>query len=173
MKDDAPPFELYRLDRDLSRGDLIDALAEMPSRFRAGLGGVDAATLTRSGAFEWSAMQTVRHVRDIAQVYGMRFKWIILQDDPLLADYDENNWAERSPDGPAELPGMLDEIAAYRAETIRLLRFLDSAGWRRTGHHETIGVVELEPYVRHELAHEEQHLAQLAGALARPPDELL
>jgi hypothetical protein len=112
-------------------------------------------------------MQTMRHVRDIAQVYGMRFKWIILQDDPLLANYEENDWAARSPDGPPELPAMLDEIAAYRAETVRLLRSLDDAGWRRTGRHEVIGVVELEPYVRHELAHEEQHLAQLTAALRR------
>jgi hypothetical protein len=28
-----------------------------------------------------------------------------------------------------------------------------------------LGVVELEPYVRHEYAHEEQHLLQLQAAL--------
>jgi hypothetical protein len=168
MADDGPPFELYRLDRDLSREEIIDALARMPSRFRAILAGVDAEMLTRSNRpGEWSSMETMRHVRDIAQVYGMRFKWIILQDEPLLANYEENDWAARSPDGPAELPTMLDEIVAYRAETIRLLRSLDDAGWRRTGRHETEGIVELEPYVRHQLAHEEQHLAQLGGALAR------
>jgi hypothetical protein len=61
---------------------------------------------------------------------------------------------------------MLDEIAAYRAETVRLLRSLDDNGWRRTGRHEAIGLVELEPYVCHELAHEEQHLAQLQASLA-------
>jgi hypothetical protein len=108
----------------------------------------------------------MRHDRDIVQVHGMRFKWIILQDEPLLANYDENAWAARSPDGPAELGAMLDEIAAYRAESVRLLRALDDAGWRRTGRHEIIGSLELEPYVRHELAHEEQHLAQLEQALA-------
>jgi hypothetical protein len=165
---EAPLFELYRLDRDLSRPELIDALAAMPSRFRALVANADVATLTRrAAAADWSAIETMRHVRDIAQVYGMRFKWIILQDDPLLANYDENSWAANSPDGPAQLAAILDEIAAYRAETVRLLRSLDDAGWQRTGRHETIGIVDLDPYVRHQLAHEEQHLAQLTAALQR------
>ena len=163
---DAPPFELYRLDRDLARAEVIAALAAMPSQVREMVAGAQADALRRQNAEgDWSAMETLRHFRDIVQVYGMRFKWIILQDAPLLANYDENAWAARHPDGPTEATAMLEEIGAYRAETVRLLRSLDEAGWRRTGRHEALGVLELEPYVRHELAHEEQHLAQLKQAL--------
>jgi hypothetical protein len=159
-------FELFRLDRELTRAEVVAALAAMPSAYRGLLTGCDAASLVRSGPDGgWSAIEVCRDVRDIAQVYGMRFKWMILQDDPLLANYDEDAWASRSPDGPAELERMLDEIEAYRAETARLLRSLPPEGWQRTGRHETIGPVVLEPYVRHELAHEEQHLAQLRASL--------
>lgn len=164
---DAAPFELYRLDRDLGRADVANALGAMPSRVREVVAAAEATALTARGAGDgdWSAMETLRHFRDIVQVYGMRFKWIILQDEPLLANYDENRWAASSPDGPAEVAAILDEIAAYRAETVRLLRSLDHASWRRTGRHEVLAMVELEAYVRHELAHEEQHLAQLKAAL--------
>jgi hypothetical protein len=163
---DAPPFELYRLDREMPRAEVIAALASMPGRVRSTVSGLGASGFTARGAEgDWTAMETLRHFRDIMQVYGMRFKWIILQDAPLLANYDENAWAASSPDGPAEIAAMLDEMDAYRAETVRLLRSLDDAGWRRTGRHEALGVVELEPYVRHELAHEERHLAQLMQAL--------
>lgn len=161
-----PLLQLYELDRDLSRDELVDALAAMPSRLREVLRGLQAGALTRVlDGGGWSAIEVVRHVRDVVQVYGMRFKWMILQDDPFLPNYDEDRWVAASPDGPAQLDAVLDELAAYRAETVRLLRALPAEGWSRRGRHEVLGSVELEPYVRHQLAHEEQHLAQLAGAI--------
>jgi len=161
-----PLLQLYELDRDLSRDELVDALAAMPSRLREVLRGLQAGALTRVlDGGGWSAIEVVRHVRDAVQVYGMRFKWMILQDDPFLPNYDEDRWVAASPDGPAQLDAVLDELAAYRAETVRLLRALPAEGWSRRGRHEVLGSVELEPYVRHQLAHEEQHLAQMAGAI--------
>jgi hypothetical protein len=161
-----PLFHLYELDRDLSRGELVDALAAMPARLREVLRGLPAEALTRTPVGGgWSAIEVVRHVCDVVQVYGMRFKWMILQDDPFLPNYDEDRWVASSPDGPAQIDAVLDELAAYRAETVRLLRALPAEGWSRRGRHEVLGSVQLEPYVRHQLAHEEQHLAQLAGAI--------
>ena len=161
-----PAFELYRLDRELDRASLIDELAAVPARLRAAIAAADPATLAGSGSGdEWSPMQVIRHLRDAVQVYGMRFKWMILDDEPLLPNYDENRWAADSPDGPADIESVLAAIEAYRAETVRLLRALPPAGWQRRGNHEALGWLELGPYVRHELAHEEQHLAQLQHAL--------
>jgi hypothetical protein len=60
---------------------------------------------------------------------------------------------------------MLREVASYRGETVRLLRGLASEDWARLGRHQVFGPVELEAYVRHELAHEELHLEQLSEAL--------
>lgn len=161
-----PLFHLYELDREMSRGEVIAALAAIPERFREVLRGQTAEALARvPDGGGWAAMDVVRHVRDVVQVYGMRFKWMILQDDPFLPNFDEDRWAASSPDGAEQLHAVLDEMAAYRAETVRLLRALLPDGWSRRGRHEVLGEVELEPYVRHELAHEEQHLAQMATAL--------
>lgn len=160
-------FELYRLERELSRAEVIDALAAMPGAYRAVIEGASAGALERREGDGWSAIDVLKHVRDVVQVYGMRFKWMILDDDPFLPNYDEDRWVAESPDGAAQADDVLREIAAYRAETVRLLRALDDEGWSRTGRHEAIGPLVLEPYVRHELAHEEQHLAQLRAALAR------
>jgi hypothetical protein len=161
-----PLFQLYQLDRELSRDEVIAALAVTPARFRDILRGRPAEELERrQDGGGWSAIEVLRHVRDVVQVYGMRFKWMILQDDPFLPNYDEDRWVAASPDGAAQLDAVLDELAAYRAETVRLLRALPPGGWSRRGRHEVLGALELEPYVRHELAHEEQHLAQLTEAL--------
>lgn len=159
-----PTFELYRLDRELTRDELITQLGEVPARLREVLSGRSADELTRTVGDGWSAIEVCRHVRDAVQVYGVRFKWMILNDEPFLPNYDENRWVTESPDGVDQLDAVLGEIAAYRAETARLLRSLSVEGWARRGRHEVIGLVALEPYVRHELAHEEQHLAQLTAA---------
>lgn len=158
-------FELYRPDRDYSREELLEQLATMPRRLRELLSGRDAPALQRRAVIgDWSPIEVCRHLRDITQVYGMRFKWMILQDDPFLPNYDEDRWVAESPDGPGEIESMLREIEAYRGETLRLLRSMPSGGWSRTGRHEVLGTVELEEYARHQAAHEEQHLAQLRAA---------
>ena len=166
MPQDADPeFSLYQLDRDLTREQLVAELAAMPQRVRAIVAGHDLTALQRrASSEEWSALNVCRHLRDAAQVYGMRFKWIILQERPVLPDYDEKIWAASEIDGPASLPKILDEIEAWRGETVRLLTGLAPDGWSREGRHEVLGTVKLEPYVRHEISHEAQHLDQLRQA---------
>jgi hypothetical protein len=162
---DAPP-ELYRLERDLSRDELVAELAEMPDRLREIVADRDATTLERRPTPDaWSAFDVCKHLRDGTQMYGMRFKWIILQDDPLLPNYEEDRWVADSTDSAANIGQLIDELAAYRAETVRLLRGLSPEGWQRRGRHEVLGSVALEPYVRHQVEHESQHLAQLRAAL--------
>ncbi|MDP9237006.1 MAG: DinB family protein [Chloroflexota bacterium] len=167
-----PSFDLYRPDREPSREQLIDELAAIPARRRELVEAIDMEAFKRPlVADEWAPIEICRHIRDAVQVYGMRFKWMILEDDSFLPNYDEDRWVAGSPDGPAELPAILQQVAAYRSETIRLLRSLSSAGWSRRGRHEISGWVELEPYVGHELAHEEQHLLQLRRAAGDPDGE--
>jgi len=161
----AATFELYRPERDYTRDELLAELATMPPRLRELLIGRDGAALQRSAlSGDWSPIEVARHLRDIAQVYGMRFKWIILQNDPFLPNCDEDRWVSGSPDGPGEMESLLREVEAYRGETLRLLRSMPSDGWSRRGRHEVLGVVELEGYVRHQVAHEEGHLAQMEAA---------
>jgi hypothetical protein len=160
------PFELYRLEEDLTREQVIEGLSRVPADLRRVLAGCAHEVLSRRrGAEEWSAIEVCRHLRDVVQVYGMRFKWMILDDDPLLPNYDEDRWVAQHPDGVTELDAMLTEISAYRAETVRLLRSLPPQSWERTGRHEVLGRVQLDAYVRHELAHERGHLRQLAHAI--------
>ncbi len=162
--------KLYRLDRDLTTEQLLAELAATPDRLRDVVEQCTGELAQPGAADAWSPIEVIRHVRDIVQVYGMRFKWMMLQDDPLLPDYDENRWVAGSPDGAADIEDVLTEIYAYRGETLRLLRSLGPEGWLRRGRHEVLGVVQLESYVRHQLAHEQQHLEQLQGAFGAMSD---
>jgi hypothetical protein len=160
------PDAIYTLDRDLSRDELISALEGTPERLRGIVSAHPAEKLSlRPAPDDWSPIEVVRHFRDAVQVYGMRFKWMILQDEPTLLNYDENRWVSDSPDGVPEIQSLLSEMTAFRAETVRLLRSLNDDGWSRRGHHEISGPIALERYVRHQLVHEERHLCQLEAAL--------
>jgi hypothetical protein len=98
-------------------------------------------------------------------VYALRFRYIVFNDDPFLPDYDENNWVSASRDRVEDMPAIIDQIAASRADLVRMLSRLSEAAWRRGGRHEAMGPVVLEHYARHQVAHEEMHLAQIAAAL--------
>ncbi len=162
-----PLPQLYTLSDPLSRDQLLDQLATMPAALRDAFHGQPRAKLlTRSGPGEWSAFQTLCHFRDAALVYTLRFRFMVFDDDPLLPNYDENNWVESARDRPEDLPAILHEVAASRAGLVRVLSGLDDGAWHRTGRHEVIGTVMFDAYVRHQLAHERMHLTQIQSALA-------
>lgn len=162
----APNPYLYVLDDSLSRADALARLAAMPSLLRAILSPRAPAGLSRVSADgEWTAFQTFCHMRDAAFVYALRFRWMVFDDDPLLTNYDENNWVAAAKDAVSDVPDILDDIAASRADLVRVLSRLSDAEWRRTGRHEVAGTVALEDYVRHQVAHEAMHLEQIRAAL--------
>jgi hypothetical protein len=157
---------MYVLEGYPSREGVLEGLASVPGRLRALAGTATAAQLQSPGpGGGWSAFQVCCHVRDGALVYSSRFRWIVFNDDPVLPSMDEKNWVVAARDTVDDLPAMLDEIAASRADLMRVLSRLPDEAWGRTGRHEILGSVVLGPYVRHQLAHEEMHLSQIAAAL--------
>ena len=161
-----PVFKLYELDSDLSRAEVVAELAAVPDRLASATGSASADALTADAADGgWSAFNIVCHMRDAAIVYSGRFRWMVFDDNPPLANYNEDRWVADARDTVADLPAIVDEIRASRSDLVRVLSRLPEDAWLRTGRHEVIGVVTLEPYVRHQLAHELSHLAQLRSVL--------
>lgn len=136
----------------------------MPAELRALV--ANANLLRTSADGEWSAFQTLCHMRDAALIYALRFRGMVFDDDPLLTNYDENNRVNAARDTVVDVSAILDEIAASRSDLVRLLSRLTEAEWQRTGRHEIAGSIVLEHYVRHQIAHEVMHLDQIRAALA-------
>ncbi len=163
----AQVFALYELDGHPTREAVIEGLAAVPERLRGLLEDADAATFDRTfDPGQWSPFETLCHLRDAGLVYGMRFRWMVLDADPFLPNYDENAWVRQAVESVGDIPAMLDEFAAHRSELVRLLERAPAAAWERTGRHEVLGRLTLEPYVRHQLAHELGHIAQLSAGIA-------
>jgi hypothetical protein len=163
-----PVTALYVLEGFERRDAVLDALEEMPGRVRSSLAGASPATLGALTGAGWSPFQVLCHVRDIGIVYSARFRWIVFDEEPLLPNYNEDAWVAASTDTVADVEAVLAEIEGARAGMMRFLRRAPGEAWARTGRHEVIGEVTLEPYVRHQLAHELGHLEQLVQALEVP-----
>jgi hypothetical protein len=164
-----PSFSLYRLDDPLTRAEVLAEFAAFPTRLAALVGAATSAALERpAAAGEWSALQVLCHLRDAALVYALRFRFIALNPETFMPNTDEERWVREGRETVADIPAMLDTIAASRSDIARLLGRLDDAVWTRSGHHEVLGPVVLEEYVRHQVVHERAHLAQLQAALEIP-----
>lgn len=161
------PF-LYVLDRPMGRAEVLAELTATPARMRALFEGADSDLVSRPReGGEWSAFQVLCHMRDISLVYSGRFRWMALGDNPTMPSFDENAWVMAATDTPADVPAMLAAFAGSRDDLMRLLTRLPEAGWERSGQHDIMGTLYLDEYVRHQLAHEEGHLRELAAALQR------
>ena len=159
----APNPYLYTLEPSISSRDALARLASMPTDLRALVANKDLLRPRADG--EWTAFQTLLHVRDATFIYAMRFRWMVFDNDPPLTNYDENNWVEAARDGPEDIPEILGEISASRSDLMRVLTRLPADHWQRTGRHEVAGTIVLEHYVRHQVAHEAMHLEQIRAAL--------
>ena len=117
----------------------------------------------------WTAQQVVLHLVAVeVEVFQRR-----LRD---LATAVEPRWAWIEP-GPAEVgPGetlaeTVARFAAERAATLAWVTTLDDAGWRRFGHHATLGMLDVGGLLAVATAHDAEHLAALlaAGPSSRRP----
>lgn len=136
----------------------------MPDQLRALVANANLLRAPAEG--EWTAFQTLLHMRDAAFIYALRFRWMVFDDDPLLTNYDENNWVTAAQDTLEDVPQVLAEIAASRSDLVRVLSRLPEDAWQRGGRHEIAGPIMLEHYVRHQVAHEAMHLEQIGAAIA-------
>lgn len=136
----------------------------MPAELRTLVGRAD---LLRPGVDgEWTAFQTLLHMRDAAFIYAVRFRWMVFDDDPLLINYDENTWVASAKDTVEDAPAILDDIAASRSDLMRVLSCLSDSQWKRTGRHEVAGSIVLDDYVRHQVVHEAMHFEQISASLS-------
>jgi DinB superfamily len=130
---------------------------------------VEAAPAARFGqpprGGEWSALETLTHLRDVAvHVYGLRIRRLLYEDTPLFADFDEERYRRASLARGEAIGDLLDTIVAEHEQLARLLRTLLEADWPRQGRHPSLGVMSIEFLARRLGEHAEEHAAQIEEA---------
>jgi hypothetical protein len=142
--------------------------AEVPAltrRFAAtiaeALGRPGAATRPKPAV--WSPLEYGCHVRDVCVLFGQRLQLMLRQDDPLFANWDQDEtalerryWEQRPAAVAAELTAAADTVAAGFAA-------VRPDQWDRPGRRSNGSVFTVDTFARyflHDLAH---HAADIAA----------
>ena len=147
--------------------------AELISRYRAGVGEVEAALEGASEAEldavpaegEWSARMIVHHLADSESNSYVRVRTLLAEDAPLIQGYDEGQFARRLHyDRPIE--ASLAVLRAVRASTAELLDHLEDTDWDRAGTHSESGHYSMNDWLEIYAAHAFDHADQIRRARA-------
>jgi hypothetical protein len=130
---------------------------------------VEAAPPGRFGvaprAGEWSALETLTHLRDVVvHVYGLRIRRLLYEDAPVFADFDEEGYRPASLARGETIEYLLDTIVGEHEQLARLLQGLPDADWSRQGRHPQFGLMSIEFLARRVGEHAEEHAAQISEA---------
>jgi len=117
------------------------------------------------GPGEWSARETLTHLRDVVvHVYGLRIRRLLYEDAPVFADFDEETHRRESLARGEAIGHLLDTIVAEHEQLARLLETVPDADWAREGRHPTFGVMSIESLAGRVGEHAEEHAAQITEA---------
>jgi len=148
----------------------MDRQAQL-ERFRTGfkdvqdaLDGITPDELARRPpGSDWSSREVVHHLADSETTAYVRLRRLIAEDDPLLGDYDEEEFARRLHyDRPIE--PSLEVLGAVRAASLQLLESLTPAEWDRTGTHSVEGSYSVDDWLRTYAGHSHDHADQIRRA---------
>jgi hypothetical protein len=114
---------------------------------------------------EWSALETLTHVRDVVvHVYGLRIRRLLYEPAPVFADFDEEAYRRASLARGESAAHLVETIVGEHAQLARLLETLPDADWAREGRHPTLGPMSIELLARRVGEHAEEHAAQIVAA---------
>ena len=182
-----PTLEQY-LSRSLA--DRLRRLRTTPDEIAAALDGkADDLVCRRPDRQNWSAREIICHLRDVEELFLVRFQTILAIDDPkiltfaatpeVLAEWgigehvghplDPNRWAEERQYERCDAALAFGAFRRRRREVVALLDTLSPDQWRRGGIHLLRGRLTLDEWVASLAAHDDNHLDQMRCALDGRP----
>jgi uncharacterized damage-inducible protein DinB len=143
-----------------SRAERLDVLRATLERLPAAVASArrDQDEAPRAG--EWSLRQVLAHLADAELVYGVRVRLLVGTDNPNLAGYDQERWADRFTELET-IESALERWRVQREANLRLFDSLSDAEWERTGQHRERGVESVEDQLVRIADHDVGHLRQL------------
>jgi hypothetical protein len=117
--------------------------------------------LARPIAGKWSTLEVVCHLADMDTVYAERIKRVIVEENPPLANADENRYAEVLSYHARDLDTELAVIEATRRQVATILENQPATVWERTGVHSELGPIALSELARRITNHVPHHVATI------------
>jgi hypothetical protein len=144
------------------RNDLIEIYAAGYDEVMDALNGIPDDSL---GAHpipgKWSAREIVHHLGDSESTSGWRLRKLLVEDNPLIQGYDQDQFAEKLRYNERDMAPALEAFRCARASTVQILSLMSDADWQRAGTHSESGRYTTEDWLKIYAAHAHNHAAQI------------
>jgi hypothetical protein len=168
----------------------LDRLRSTPGEIACLLEDRDRAALARRpDARSWSATEMLCHLRDVEELFLVRFQTILAVDEPPILTLgatpealtawgiggavghplDPDRWAEDRQYARQDPAGALEAFARRRREVLAVLDRLSPGQWQRGGIHQARGRMAMGEWVASLAGHDDNHLTQLRRTLDGRP----
>lgn len=142
--------------------DPLEVLAGTPDAIGTILADLhDASLQTPEAPGKWSITMVVRHLVDSDLVWANRLRKMVAEDEPRIAGFDQDLWADRLHYERERIGVVLPEFRAVRELNVRFLRELTDEELERRAVHSERGTETVAHMMRMYAGHDIAHLRQI------------
>ena len=92
-------------------------------------------------AGKWSAREIVHHLGDSETTSAWRLRRLLVEDNPLIQGYDQDQFATRLHYNERDMAPALEAFRCARESTMQLLGIMTEDDWKRAGTHSESGAL--------------------------------
>lgn len=154
------------------RQQLISAYEQGAQQVRDAVAGISEVELdARPAPGEWTVREIIHHLPDSEMTSAIRLRRLLVEDNPVLAGYDENAFARALHYQTRPIHTALDLLDATRRVSAELLSRMTEDDWARYGTHSESGRYTCETWLEIYATHAHDHAEQIRrtrAAASRP-----
>ena len=110
---------------------------------------------------KWSAREIVHHLGDSESTSAWRLRKLLVEDNPRIEGYDQDQFATRLRYNERDMAPALDAFRSARESTLQLLHTMSDEDWQRTGTHTESGLYSTEKWLTIYADHAHNHANQI------------
>ena len=148
--------------------EILAALRDLPEQVDAACEGLsDEQLRRRPSADEWSLLEVLCHLRDAAEIEGMRIRRLVEEDEPLLEPYDQEALARDRNYAGDDPRRVRTALRAFWGGLAYQLEHLSEEQRQLAGTHSERGRVTVASRAELNAEHAQEHIAQLRELMER------
>jgi hypothetical protein len=110
---------------------------------------------------KWSAREIVHHLGDSETTSGWRLRKLLVEDNPVIQGYDQDQFATRLRYNERDMGPALEAFRCARETNMQVLNLMKDDDWTRAGTHSESGSYSTEDWLTIYASHAHNHASQI------------